>query len=188
MTAEVFERPPLADREADLGRIGGREIALATQLSVRSRDPEPLGLPTGPNTWTTLAGSFPREVLWLGLDEWLVVGPPGSASGAHHGIWTAFGFDDPVAEGLRGADSLVDVSANRAAIELVADDAHDTRALLERGCSLDLHPRSWREGMCAQTILARVPVILQERANATRILVRPSFANWLVHWLVDAAS
>ena len=32
-----------------------------------------------------------------------------------------------------------------------------------------------------------VPVILQERADTTGILVRPSFADYLVDWLIDAA-
>jgi sarcosine oxidase subunit gamma len=41
--------------------------------------------------------------------------------------------------------------------------------------------------MCAQTLLARVPVILQERDLATRVFVRPSFAGYLVDWLLDAA-
>ena len=36
-----------------------------------------------------------------------------------------------------------------------------------------------------QTLLARVPVILQERGDATRVFVRPSFADWLRSWMVD---
>jgi sarcosine oxidase subunit gamma len=59
--------------------------------------------------------------------------------------------------------------------------------LLESGCGLDLHPRAWREGMCAQTLLARGPVLLQERGTASRLFVRPSFAGYLVDWLLAVA-
>ncbi len=42
--------------------------------------------------------------------------------------------------------------------------------------------------MCAQTMLARTQVILHERPETTGILVRPSFADYLVDWLIDAAT
>jgi len=116
-------------------------------------------------------------VLWLGPDAWLVLDGTGATepgaliaelttllSGTHH--------------------SVLDVSSNRFVLEVSDVERHD---LLARGCGLDLHPRSWRDGMCAQTLLARVPVILQERSEATRVFVRPSYADHLVAWLLDAA-
>jgi sarcosine oxidase subunit gamma len=164
-----FARSPLEHRTGDLERIGARELAFLAQVSVRTRSPDDaLGLPSEPNTWTTLGE---REALWLGPDEWLIVGTPAAA--------------EAIAVEVAGADSVVVVSANRAALDL-ADDARFS--LLEQGCSLDLHARSWREGTCAQTLLAHVPVILQERGDATRVFVRPSFAGYLVDWLLAAAS
>ncbi len=77
--------------------------------------------------------------------------------------------------------SVVDVSANRATLDL---EGPNRRALLEAACGIDLHPRSWSTWSCAQTLLARVPVILQERPDATRVFVRPSFAGYLLDWLV----
>ena len=52
------------------------------------------------------------------------------------------------------------------------------------GCSLDLHPSVFPPGRCAQTLLARAQVILYrpERARL-RLLVRPSFADYLRAWL-----
>jgi sarcosine oxidase subunit gamma len=79
--------------------------------------------------------------------------------------------------------SVVDVSADRAVVELAGDER---RELLSRGCGLDLHPRSWGDGKCAQTLLARVPVLLQERERATRVFVRASLSNHLVDWLRSA--
>ena len=176
---DEVRRSPLDARAGDLALIGAREVRFLQQLSVRTRTPEAFGLPTDPNTWAALDGSLYREALWLGPDEWLLVaGAPNGALG--HWRWP---HEDPLAERIAPDGSIVDVSANRAVIELVRDDA---RSLLEQGCSIDLHPRSWRPGMCAQTLLAHVPVILQERA-VTRIYVRPSFANWLLDWLVAVA-
>ncbi len=161
-------RTALAGRSADLARLGGAEIAFPTQVDVRTGDGVALGFPTSPNTW---AQAGDREVLWLGPDEWLVVTAADAAeviadlerslTGAHH--------------------SVVDVSANRAVIELADAGRHE---LLSFACPIDLDPRSWSEGRCAQTLLGEAQVLLQERASQTRLLVRPSFATYVVDLLL----
>ena len=170
-----FARSPLSGRSDDLGALGAVEVRFPTQLNLRA-GPATAGrlaleLPTVPNTW--LAGGG-REALWLGPNEWLLVAGPGVAG-------------ELVAELERALDgqhhSVVDVSADRAVFDLAGEDRVD---LLAKGCGLDLHPRSWRDGMCAQTLLARVPVLLQERERATRLFVRASFAGHLVSWLSQA--
>jgi len=167
-----FARSPLADRAADLAAAGAREAAFLAQVDLRvdasSAGRSPVELPTTPNRWLATGA---REALWLGPDEWLVVAPPGSAPAV-------------VAE-LEGAlaglhRSVVDVSANRAVVELAGPARF---GLLTQGCALDLHPRAWRDGMCAQTLLARTPVILQEREGATRVFVRSSLAGYLADWV-----
>lgn len=172
MTAEGA-RSMLAHRAEDLARIGAREEPVLEQVDVRvGTAATSIGLTRDTNTWLA---DGEREVLWLGPDEWLVVGSAGSDG------TTA----DEIRRALSGTHhSVVDVSASRAVIELTGEDRHE---VLSKGCGIDLHPRSWRDGMCAQTLLARVPVILQERGGATRIFVRPSFADYLVDWLLDAA-
>jgi sarcosine oxidase subunit gamma len=164
---------PLEHRAADLARIdqltlGAVQIAelpFLSQLDVRSADPAALGLPVEPNTWTDRDGA---DSLWLGPDEWLVVGE-------------AAGLD--VTE-LQDAASVVDVGANRAVLDLVGPGVLE---LLSRGCSLDLHPSRWTTGDCAQTMLAKAPVILQQRRDVTRIFVRPSFDDYLVEWFLAAS-
>ena len=83
--------------------------------------------------------------------------------------------------------SVVDVSANRTVIELSGPRA---RELLAHGCSLDLHPRSFGPGDCAQTLLAQTAVILWQTDDAPtfKIFVRASFAAHLTRWLADAAT
>jgi sarcosine oxidase subunit gamma len=170
--AGPFARSPLAGRAGDLAAAAAAEVAYLAQVSLRA-DPAlasrvPFALPLVPNTWRSTGA---REALWLGPDEWLVVAEPGSAGAVVAALERA----------LDGAHrSVVDVSANRAVAELSGDGRLD---LLAEGCGLDLHPRSWRDGSCAQTLLARVPVLLQEREHATRVFVRSSFAAHLVDWL-----
>jgi sarcosine oxidase, subunit gamma len=103
-----------------------------------------------------------RAVLWLGPTEWLVM--------------------DGTPITLRGG---VDVSANRTTIELTGPHARD---ILEKGCALDLHPRAFAAGRCAQTTLARAQVILWQTSDEPtyHLLVRNSFAQYLADWLVDA--
>ncbi|HEX8859927.1 MAG TPA: sarcosine oxidase subunit gamma family protein [Actinomycetes bacterium] len=170
-----FARSPLADRAADLAAFGAMEIRFLTQVNLRV-DPAAaarlgLAIPTVANTWRRTGG---REALWLGPDEWLVVAEPGSAPAIVEELERAL-------NGLH--HSVVDVSADRAVVELAGDER---RELLSRGCGLDLHPRSWRDGECAQTLLARIPVLLQEREQATRVFVRASFSGHLVDWLQSA--
>ena len=117
-----------------------------------------------------------RGVLWLGPDEWLVVGLPGTAAD------TVAVLEDELAGRHH---SVVDVSENRAVIELRGADRH---ALLASGCAIDLDARGgWVPGVCAQTLFARSQVLLQELDGATRVFVRPSFAGYVVDLLLVAA-
>jgi sarcosine oxidase subunit gamma len=150
-----------------------REVPFLAQVNLRADDAaaRALGLPLEPNT--TRAGGE-RTTLWLGPDEWLVIGPDGSAEALEAELLGA----------SAGWVSTVDVSANRTAIELTGPRVRD---LLAFGCSLDLHPRAFGPGRCAQTTLARAQVVLEARGeDAFRVHVRGSFAVYLAAWLVDA--
>jgi sarcosine oxidase, subunit gamma len=174
VTAETVARSPLAGRETDLARIGVRELPFLAQVDVRCRREaaERLGFPLEPNT---VDGDARRSVLWLGPDQWLVVGLPRTA-----------GAEITALEGSLADEhrSLVDVSANRVVLEMASDDRRD---LLSAACSIDLDARSWRPGMCAQTLFGRAQVILQELPGATRLFVRPSFGGYVADLLLDAA-
>ena len=80
--------------------------------------------------------------------------------------------------------SVVDVSANRLLLELTGPSRHD---LLASACPIDLHPRSWGDGRCAQSVFGAAQVLLHEREGATRLYVRPSFANYVVDLLLAAS-
>jgi len=174
VTGESLRRAPLAHREAGLTALEAVEVPFLAQVDVRC-DPASawrLGFPTTPNT---VAGDERRGVLWLGPDEWLVVGLPGTEALILAEIDAALAGEHR---------SIVDVSANRAVIDLYGATRLD---LLATGCGLDLDPRGgWLPGVCAQTLFAKAQVILQEREDATRVFVRPSFADYLVDRLLVA--
>ncbi|MHA6793519.1 sarcosine oxidase subunit gamma [Pseudonocardia bannensis] len=133
-----------------------------------------VALPVEPGT--TAAGTG-VEALWLGPDEWLLVGPPGTDGELAARVHAAVG-DEPV--------SVVDVSAQHATLLLAGPRARD---VLAHGCSIDLHPRVFGAGHCAQTMLARAPVVLvADGPDAIRVIVRSSFARYLADWLLDAAT
>lgn len=131
-------------------------------------------LPLTANTATALANG--GHVLWLGPDEWLLVreGSPAPLAVA-------------LADALAGRHAaVVDVSSSRAVIAIAGAHA---RAVLAKGCSLDLHPRRFAAGRCAQTLLARASVIIHQTSDAPafRIHVRASLAVYLAEWLLEAA-
>ena len=171
--ADARARSPLADRVADLTTIGAELVPFLAQVDLRV-DPEhadlaPYALPLEPDTaWH----DEHHAALWLGPDEWLILGPVDTAPQIVTELETAF------ADVHR---SVVDASANRVAIALTSDDRLE---LLSHVCSLDLDPRVWTAGRCAQTILGRAQVILVERDRTTPVLVRPSFADYVVDLLV----
>ena len=58
--------------------------------------------------------------------------------------------------------SATDLSANRTTFELVGPSA---RAVLEKGCPLDLHPRTFEVGAAYLTLIGSVPVVLWKVAD-----------------------
>ena len=173
VTAEA--RSIIEGRETDLLRIGAEHVPFLAQVDLRvdlaDVGGSPIALPIEPNT-VTEGGD--RAALWLGPDEWLILGPPATAPTIVREL------DAALAPALR---SVVDVSANRVAIELVAPDRLE---LLSYVCPLDLDAPAWQTGRCAQTLLGAAQVILHERASSTGILARPSFASYVIDLLLAA--
>jgi len=130
-------------------------------------------VPLAANTFT--AGE--RKVYWLGPDEWLI------ATGAD----CVADLGSELAAALAGSHAAVnDVSGGN--VELLLGGV-DARAVLAKGCSLDLHPREFASGQCAQTGLGRVSVLLAAAGEPLTytVVVRRRFANYLRRWLANAA-
>ncbi len=127
--------------------------------------------PTVANTFTQNGAN---RCLWLGPDEWLVTNDTGER------------IEADLAAALAGqAACIVEVSAGYATLRLGGGRA---REVLSTACPLDLHPRAFRVGQCAQSIFARTQVIvaLEDERPLFRLLVRRSFAAYVAEWLLDA--
>ena len=132
-------------------------------------------LPTAPST---VVDGSDVSVIWFGPQEWLTV------SATRDGEDLEAALRDAVAA---HGGAAVDVSAQRTSVRLHGTQA---RALLAKGCALDLHPRVFGPGNAAQTVLGRAGVVLVPMSDDGadyRIIVRSSFARYLVDWLIDAA-
>lgn len=129
-------------------------------------------LPREPNTVVT---SDRAEAFWLGPDEWYLRTAPDEASELAERLESA----------LAGQHAAInDGSSGVATFALEGAKARD---VLEKGCTLDLHPRVFAQGQCAQTLLAKAAVILRPTAQGFEVIVRRSFADYLFVWLTDAA-
>jgi sarcosine oxidase subunit gamma len=111
--------------------------------------------------------------IWLGPDEWLLVGEPGS------GVAEATGkFGDL-------AVSAVDISHRNVAIRVSGPKA---TLALNSGCPLDLREKSFPAGRATRTILAKAEIVLiRTGADTFHVECWRSFADYVWQYLVDAA-
>ncbi|TAM81740.1 MAG: sarcosine oxidase subunit gamma [Candidimonas sp.] len=134
-----------------------------------------LDLPATPNT---VAQGRDVMALWLAPDEWLL----------------------RAGESWRG-DLAGQVQAALADVELFAvtnqGSANSTlrlhgpksRDVLNAGCPLDLHPRMFKPGQCAQSHYFKASVLLRvldSQGNDWELIVRRSFADYTARMLLDA--
>ena len=193
MIAEAVRRSPLADYRdrfvalsaATRGDILVREVPYLAQINFRA-DPNDadimqrlastlgFALPVLPNMATS---HNDRRALWLGPDEWLIVGPDGEQEI----------LGQALRDGLNGTvGSIVDVSANRTMLEVGGPKA---RELLSHGVPIDLDARTFGPDRCAQTLLAKAQVVIERhRDEPFHLYIRSSFAHYAAEWLLDAGS
>lgn len=160
-----------------------RELPFLTQVLLRVDLQRPvagaiqsaLGL-TLPPHFGQYTRSNELDACWLGPDEWLLTSSQGAAPSLIQTITHA----------AQGSHHMsVDVSANRTCIEMRGADA---RYVLAKGCHEDTSAEAFRGTRVVQTVLAKVPVILQLHSDAPafRVWVRNSFATYIAQWLTDA--
>jgi len=164
---QITPRPFVAMAGLRVDPTGPAAAAVAEHLGV--------GLPPGPSTY---AESETATAIWLGPDEWLVTSPFRTPEELETGLREAVGADG----------SVVDVSAQRTTLRLRGEHVRD---LLAGGCSVDLHPRVFRRGAAVQTLLGQAGVVLMaldDTGTHYQVVVRSSFAGYLIAWLLDAAT
>jgi sarcosine oxidase, subunit gamma len=179
LVARGAEAP--ADAEVLLG-----ERANCTQINLRGDAADPsflqaaekavgFALPIEPNTTST---NGELTALWLGPSEWLLVGAPSREA-------TVIGRLRAGLVGLHAA--ITDVGEARTIILVAGPRARD---LLAKGTPLDLHPRVFAMGRCAQTALAKANVILRQVDDRPtfEVYILKSFADYLFTWLERAGA
>jgi sarcosine oxidase subunit gamma len=166
---QIIPLPFVAMTDLRLDPLGSAAAAVAAYLGVY--------LPTTPSTYVE---GETATAIWLGPDEWLITSP----------FLTPEALQTALREAVGGvwSGTVVDVSAQRTTLQLRGEHVRD---LLAGGCSLDLHPRVFRRGRAAQTVLGLANVVLMaldDPGTNYQVLVRSSFAGYLADWLIDAAT
>jgi len=132
---------------AFLGHIGlrcdPRDAALTSALE---RVLE-CALPRTPNMFAVASSAL--KVLWLGPDEWLSSRPDGAKP-------RCAGFAARAGDGFA---TVIELGSGQTVIEMFGVRA---REIIAKGCPLDLHPRVFEAGCCAQSRLARTLVTIAQ--------------------------
>lgn len=108
-----------------------------------------------------------RVAYWLGPDEWLVVGPAADRAILAQRLNEVFAGLHAAATEVSGGQALFVLEGPGAADALAAD------------CPLDLHPRKFAPGACAQTRFGKAAVLLRPVAGGFELLLRRSFADYV---------
>jgi sarcosine oxidase, subunit gamma len=121
-------------------------------------------------------------LLWLGPDEWLIACPAGEEKALFAELGAALEPVHAALVDLTDAQTIIRISGPRA------------RNLIAKGCTLDLHPRSFGAGQVTRSTLAHAQITLFQTASddeaggpAFDLYVGRSFAQHLWLWLEDAA-
>ena len=129
-------------------------------------------LPTKPNTFTKNGN---LKIIWLSPDEWLITNE-----------------DDNLFSKLKNEigdleASVTDISENRTIVRLSGEKIYK---LLSKFLVLDLEKSLPRESTCAQTLFAKVPILLLRNHNENQvpeidIFLNNSHANYVYNLIVD---
>lgn len=173
----MAEHPSGASTEATQLFVhpAGTVISIRVADTARARAARALGLDALPSNNTTAASQFGR-CLWVRPDEWLVTGAEASRDAIVETVTAALGED---------GGGVVDISASRIVLELSGPASRD---VLASCCPLDLHTRSFPIGRCAQSLVAKAPVLLHlvDETPRWHLYVRPSLVAYVMAWLTDA--
>ena len=165
----------VAHERAFLGHINLRGDALDPHFVGALSTVVGCELPIAANTLNDAQGNV---MYWLGPDEWLIVTPGERAATIESELRTALTGMRAAVTDVSGGQTIVNVRGNKA------------RELLAKGCPIDLHPRVFGIGQCAQSHIAKAPVIIGqlEIQPCFEIIIRRSFADYFWLWLENAAA
>ena len=133
-----------------------------------------LGTPWPRETGTIASGR--ADILCIGPTDWLVTATGSDARALHQQLEDAFDGS---------TFRATDVSQALARIEV---HGPEIRALLLKGCALDLRPSQFLPGRCSRTRFAALPTILRCTGPTNfECIVAASYQGYLLSWFADAA-
>jgi sarcosine oxidase subunit gamma len=161
--------------QAFLGHINVRGDAGDSRFTAAVKAVLGAELPVKANT-LSIAGAI--AIYWLGPDEWLVITPGDRERAIAGELRAAFGTMHVAITEVSGGQTVVELHGPR------------VRELLSKECPLDFDPRSFPPGTCAQSHLAKAPILLHalDDGNGFAVVIRRSFADYFWLWLEDAAA
>ncbi|QRX84997.1 sarcosine oxidase subunit gamma [Glaciimonas sp. PAMC28666] len=130
-------------------------------------------LPIVPNT---VAEGEDYVIYWLAPNEWLIQSTQPRVPV----------LDAALSKLLTGQfAAVVDVSSGNTTLVMSGEKV---RAVLQKGCPLDFHPRVFTVGQCAQSHYFKAGVVLRPLGNGNvEVIIRRSFADYFGRILADAA-
>jgi sarcosine oxidase subunit gamma len=130
--------------------------------------------------WPTATGAVVNggyaDILCTGPADWLMVSTDPDI--------------EPLLERLQKAfeHSAYRATNMSSALRRTQIEGTHARALLSKGCGLDIHPQTFPPGRCARTRFAGIPVIVRcTEESAFQCIVAASYVEYLDSWLADAA-
>lgn len=159
------------EERAFLGKVNLRGDAGDEAFMTAVRDVLDCTPPVEPNT---VARGGERAVFWLGPDEWQIHCPEDAQQDLVKRLRSA----------LAGRHSaVVDVSDYYVVMRLSGPKVLE---VLAKGTPLDLHPRAFPTGSCAQTRFGHATVLLHKTADdVVDLQVRWSFAEYVWSYILD---
>lgn len=157
----------------DRGMIDLRGLTADTAFMSAAHDVLGFALPTAPRT---SAAWGDVKVLWLSVDQWLILSTRNKAQEIMANLRTA----------LQGIHSLaVDVSDMRAVIRL---EGEGCREILMKGTSLDLLDPEYKPGCCRRMRFAEIAALLHVvEENVFDVYVFRSYAHYTWNFLCATA-
>lgn len=147
----------------------GQDAALAAAMA---RD---LGMaPPGPGRSATGSGV---TAIWIQPGTWMLSAPRGQEGALAARAAAAFA----------GIAAVEDQSHGRVTIAAAGPAA---RAVLARGCRIDLHPRVFGAGHAASTQIAQIGCLVHQADDAPtfELTVFATLAEPFFHWLIEAGA
>src|SRR5882724_182141 len=182
---ELHVESPLAHVEAPQGlSIGLREMTGRGMIDLRGRATDEAFMAAAKNVLGAALPTAPRtsvswgevKLLWLSIDQWLILCPAAKTTELLAALRTAF----------QDIHSLtVDVSDMRAVIRL---EGEGSREVLMKGCSLDLLDGSYGPGAVRRMRFAEIAALLHAiEENTFDVYVFRSYADYAWEFLLATA-